>query len=144
MLHQSNNFKELWWTLSNSWPQTMTYRSSHQEVFLENSCTFNNTQIILLDGTIGMELKELYKVPLRTTWYQNVLNVHQEYWKECMLNRSNPLITNGSKIQKHSFCCILTSLLGSRLMGQRIDHCNHFYWTVYLFDSNFIRDSSDW
>ena len=34
----------------------ITYRSSHQEVFLENSCTFNCTQIILISGTIEMEL----------------------------------------------------------------------------------------
>ena len=46
-------------------------------MFLENSCALDNTQIILLNGTIGMDLKELYMVPLRRTQAQNVLNVPQ-------------------------------------------------------------------
>ena len=46
-------------------------------MFLENSCTLDNTKIILLSGTIGMDLKELYMVPLRRTRAQNVLTVPQ-------------------------------------------------------------------
>ena len=51
----------------------ISYRGSHREVLLENSCTFDNTKIILLSGTIGMDLKELYMVPLRRPQAQNGL-----------------------------------------------------------------------
>ena len=80
MLHQTKNFRELLWNLSNSWFQSITDRGSHREVFLENSCTFKNTQITLLNGTIGMELKQ-YIFPLRRFWTQNVLTAHQENGK---------------------------------------------------------------
>ena len=50
----------------------INYRGCHREVLLENSCTFDNTNI-LLSGTIGMDLKELYMVPLRSPQAQNGL-----------------------------------------------------------------------
>ena len=46
-------------------------------MFLENSFTFNSTQVILLIGTIGMELKELYIAPLRRFRARNALTVHE-------------------------------------------------------------------
>ena len=42
-------------------------------MLLENCCTLDNTQIILLSGTIGVDLKELYMVPIRRPQAQNGL-----------------------------------------------------------------------
>ena len=50
-----------------SFAEALTERFS-----FENSCTFNNIRIILLSGIIGVELKELYVVYLRSSWAQNV------------------------------------------------------------------------
>ena len=56
MLRESKNFRELK-VNSLKFVITITYRGSHREVFLEYSCNFDNKQIILLSGTIVMELK---------------------------------------------------------------------------------------
>lgn len=55
----------------------MTDRRSLLEVFYENSCTFYNTQLTLISGTTGMELKELYIVPSRKSWGQSILTAYQ-------------------------------------------------------------------
>ena len=82
MLHQSKGFKGLWWALSHSWLQIISCRSSDWEVPLEKSCTFNKTQIILLSGTIGMELEELHIVPL-TLWLPQVTGDPRNLGQSC-------------------------------------------------------------
>ena len=77
-------------------------------MFLENSCMFINKQMIPLNGTIGMEVNQLYIVLLKRSWDQNVLTAYQGDGK----------VTNAKQITfiHHfmviRFCWILIPFLG--------------------------------
>ena len=78
-------------------------------MFLENSCTFYDRQVILLNIVI-----------LRSSLAQNSQAVHhRDFRKVRQLNKSNPLryMTNGSKNKETTFCRISTPLSGSLAMG---------------------------